>query len=106
MDNFNPYKADVYSLGTILYIMLAGELPYSSYARYTSLEKGKYPEIQFPTHCKASKEARELCLNMLDIDPEERISLVRVKNSNWLQKESFSTKLLQLMTKPVFCKMN
>ncbi|EUD69514.1 CAMK/CAMKL protein kinase [Plasmodium inui San Antonio 1] len=85
---YSSQKADVWSLGIILYAMLFGLLPFDNEGKnvkeaYNSIIKNK---IVFPKHRvnKISMNARNLLSGMLTINPTNRLSLDEVLNHEWL----------------------
>ncbi|VUZ97942.1 serine/threonine protein kinase, putative [Plasmodium vivax] len=85
---YSSQKADVWSLGIILYAMLFGLLPFDNEGKnlkdaYNSVVKNK---IVFPKHRinKISMNARHLLSGMLTINPANRLSLDEVVNHEWL----------------------
>ncbi|GAB68173.1 serine/threonine protein kinase [Plasmodium cynomolgi strain B] len=85
---YSSQKADVWSLGIILYAMLFGLLPFDNEGKnlkeaYNSIIKNK---IVFPKHRvnKISMNARNLLSGMLTINPANRLSLDEVVNHEWL----------------------
>eukprot|EP00366_Plasmodium_knowlesi_P002963 XP_002260460.1 Ser/Thr protein kinase, putative [Plasmodium knowlesi strain H] len=85
---YSSQKADIWSLGIILYAMLFGLLPFDNEGKnlkdaYNSIIKNK---IVFPKNRvnKISMNARNLLSGMLTINPENRLSLDEVVNHEWL----------------------
>jgi len=98
---YSGYKADVWSLGTILYALLFAELPFLFSERVEAVLNGDpHPPIVFPANLKSvSEEATDLVLKMLQTDPQSRISMKDVANHPWL-KSLKSSKLLQMAKEP------
>ncbi|KJP87718.1 CAMK/CAMKL protein kinase [Plasmodium fragile] len=85
---YSSQKADVWSLGIILYAMLFGLLPFDNEGKdlkeaYNSIIKNK---IVFPKHRvnRISMNARNLLSGMLTINPANRLSLDEVEKHEWL----------------------
>jgi len=88
------FKADCWGLGTLLYILMYGELPFSFQVRSKAVVKGKsHPKVDFADHRNpnVSEAAKELITAMLTEDPNARISLNDVARHRWLAKEKKST---------------
>jgi len=80
-----PFKADIWSLGIVLYCLLFGRFPWNHSARVESIKKyGAHPRLTFSEHSEVSDSARDLLTQMLKVNPLERFSLKEVMNSEWL----------------------
>ena len=68
-------KADLWSIGVILYECLFGKAPYSSKTLQELLDKvASLKKIVLPLNSKVSKECEDLLFRLLQHDPERRIS--------------------------------
>jgi len=99
---YDPFKADVWSLGTVLFATVYGEIPFSMRDRLkclknsTSKEVG-HPLLVFPDErayrkkeCKISDSVKDLITKMLKVNEEERISLKEVLQHKWLKGSLFT----------------
>lgn len=70
-------KVDIFSIGTIIYFMLSGDLPFNSENLEFLVERTLSEKCQFvgKRWMKISKEAKELIEKLLEVDPEKRITL-------------------------------
>lgn len=77
-------KADIWSCGVILYVLLAGFLPFQDdnlVAMYKKIYRG-----DFKCPPWISLEARRLIAKLLDPNPNTRISISKIMESSWFKK--------------------
>jgi calcium/calmodulin-dependent protein kinase kinase 2 len=72
-------SADIWSLGITLYAFVFGDVPFKSQAIPVLYEQIKNEEISFPTNISISDDLKHLIMNMLNKDPEKRISMQIIK---------------------------
>jgi len=96
-----PYsgcKADVFSLGVILYSLLFSQLPFDFNERVNEVvhRKRSHPSLKIPEidddtglPFDVSSNAKDLVKKMLEIDPKKRISLEDITRHSWM-KSSYS----------------
>jgi Serine/threonine protein kinase len=97
----NPYKADIYSAGIILFILRSKTFPFIEDFLYYGLDMYKILEHDnkefWKAHLKVrnneifySEEFKELFISMVREDPEKRASIKDIKNSKWYQGPVYS----------------
>jgi len=89
---YDGFKADVWSLGVLLFALLYGEFPYLA---EDFLETGVMPAITWPDaqptfNGKVSESVKELLKKMLHVNPNKRISLEEVKRCEWMYRQAAS----------------
>jgi len=89
-------KADIYSAGVILIVLLTGKLPFSGRNYHEVISKNKEGDIVFEeSYWKTlSPEAKDLAQKMVIKDPTARISAKNALQHPWLYKENYSGGIL------------
>lgn len=82
-------KADIFSAGVILYVLLTGRPVFRGLNMKEILIKNKQCEIEYPAKYwnKISDKAKDLVSKMLKKDPNERISAEQALNHCWFNQE-------------------
>ncbi|XP_039018725.1 CBL-interacting serine/threonine-protein kinase 6-like [Hibiscus syriacus] len=81
---YDGSKADTWSCGVILYVLIAGFLPFQDdnlIAVYRKIYRG-----DFKCPPWFSPEARRLITNLLDPNPKTRITISKIMDSSWFKK--------------------
>eukprot|EP01137_Pigoraptor_chileana_P011577 Opistho-2@62674 len=80
---YDPYKADVWAMGVILYALLAGTYPFADadpQRLFARIASGR-----FDHPANVSREVRSLLTQMLCVDPRARISAAEVLSHPWIR---------------------
>ncbi|PHT75354.1 CBL-interacting protein kinase 18 [Capsicum annuum] len=81
---YDGSKADIWSCGVILYVLLAGFLPFQDeniMAMYKKIYRG-----DFKCPPWFSSESRKLIMKMLEPNPNSRITASKIMDSSWFKK--------------------
>ena len=77
-------KVDIWSIGIVLFTICAGYLPFDDSNEQILLKKIVYSNIIYPSHF--SSNLKDLIEKLLNKDPEKRISILNIKEHDWLNK--------------------
>jgi len=88
---YNSFKADIFSMGVVLYCLLFGKFPFNPEERLEDIRKGIITSFSLDDKEKLftslSKEAKELLSMMLEPEPEKRISMEGILTHKWLNQK-------------------
>jgi serine/threonine protein kinase len=82
---YDGFKADAWSCGIVLFVMLAGYLPFDDQnqnALFNKIERGDY---RMSRHF--SEQAKDMISKLIVVDPAKRLSIDQVMQHPWFQKD-------------------
>ena len=87
-DHYDAKKADIWSMGVILFAMVAGRLPYGDKGRLKHMLKERMKPPNFPSW--VSEDCCDLIRYMLSYDPVQRFDLDTVMAHQWVMCQDLS----------------
>ncbi|XP_030447446.1 CBL-interacting serine/threonine-protein kinase 10-like [Syzygium oleosum] len=87
---YDGAKADIWSCGVVLFVLLAGYLPFHDSNLMEMYRKIGRADFRSPSWFPP--EVRRLISKILDPNPSTRISIAKIKESSWFRKGLISNK--------------
>lgn len=81
---YDGTKADIWSCGVVLFVLLAGYLPFHDSNLMEMYRKIGKADFKAPSWF--APEVRRLLCKMLDPNPETRITIAKIRESSWFRK--------------------
>ena len=89
---YDPVKSDIFSMGICLFILVAGEMPFSetnqsdeTFVRFSQDPKAFLQHPDLDLILGSDPDLISLLSGMLHPDPENRMSLEEIKGSEWFK---------------------
>jgi len=91
--SYDPFKVDTWSCGIVLFSLLFGQFPWDDLTKIldlnpTSTAALEQPKIRFPRDTAVSDSAKQLVIQMLNVNPEKRLSMKQILQHEWLSTPS------------------
>lgn len=83
-NGYDGVAADIWSCGVVLFVLMAGYLPFHDSNLMEMYRKIGQAEYKFPRWF--SPKTRKLLSRMLDPNPSSRVSIAKIKGSSWFKQ--------------------
>jgi serine/threonine-protein kinase ULK/ATG1 len=86
------YKSDIWSVGTILFELIAGRSPFKEAQNKDHLKKKQKEAVRFPSEVAFSEDCKKFILACMHVDPQARPSWEELRKHKFLQAASIQKK--------------
>jgi serine/threonine protein kinase len=80
---YDGRKSDIWSLGVVLFVMVMGQLPWTTYNAPLMIQQIRRGAYTFPS--KVSPECRDLLSKMIVVNPSDRFTIEQVLSHPWMK---------------------
>ncbi|CBJ30826.1 calcium-dependent protein kinase [Ectocarpus siliculosus] len=86
-------QCDVWSVGVLAFMMLAGKPPFTGRDDFEVLEAVKAGTWEWPEHVSVSEEAKAFVAGLLVVDPAQRLTCEQALKHRWMQSTQSEVEL-------------
>lgn len=83
-DGYDPYSADIWSLGICIFHMSTAKLPFVGRTIFQIVAMAKRQGLRFPPNPELSAELMDLMAAILQVDPQKRASIEYIMQHPWI----------------------
>mmetsp|Transcript_28971 Transcript_28971/g.71551 ORF Transcript_28971/g.71551 Transcript_28971/m.71551 type:complete len:832 (-) Transcript_28971:120-2615(-) len=84
---YDPYIADIWSLGICLFHMATAQLPFIGKTVFQIIAMAKRQGLQFPPLPRLSNNLMDLIISILDVNPNTRTSVSQIMSHPWITSD-------------------
>jgi serine/threonine protein kinase len=93
--HYNPYRADVWAFGVLIYWMVLGYYPQDNCKKTKNLNKLVSFDLKFPVDMHPG--IQYLIEKMLEPDPEQRIEPQKILENSWISPRNIKFEIQKLV---------
>lgn len=84
---YDPFKADIWSLGVCFYSMATARVPFTGKTVYQIVASARSRDVDFPDTQKLSETFEDLLRKMLCVDAAKRLTIAEVMQHPWITRD-------------------